>query len=121
MLNNTQLSRPLSHYAKPANTALTTIYTVPDRHTAQLTCLHIANTHTGNTSFSMEIASVRLGVTMYIYDEVVIPSKSILTVDTLHLYLGPGDVIKVTSSVANNLAVTISLDEQYDPNKTHGA
>ena len=121
MLKNKYHSRPLTYYAQPTNTALTTIYTVPAKHTAQLMGLHVDNMSTsGNTAFSMEIDSVRLGDTMHIYTNVAVHHETTLTVDTLHLYLGPGDVIKVSSGAANKLAVTISVDEHYDPNKTNG-
>ncbi len=121
MLSNKYHSRPLTYYAEPTTTALTTIYTVPTKHTAQLMCLQVTKLSTsGNANFTMDIESVRLNDTMHIYHDIVVSHGTALTVDTLHLYLGPGDVIKVSSSVANALAVTLSLDEHYDPNATHG-
>jgi len=119
MINYKKHARPVTYYSKPSTLGLTLIYTVPDHHTSELLCLHVANTEAGVTLFSLEITNARTGEIMNVYDLVSMATQSVLTVDNLHIFLGPNDTVRIKSNVINKLAVLMSFNEIYDTNKTH--
>jgi len=118
-LNPKQFSRPVTYYKKLATTAMTVMYTVPASYSSYLQCLHVCNEATGNVNFTMELVDASPSQTVSIYKNVIIAGKRYLTVDNLHLYLSPGDVIQVKAETADKLSISLSFDEQYDPNTTH--
>jgi len=120
-LNNKQFSRPRTYYKDLTTTAATAIYTVPTHHTAHIECIHLANVGSGNTNVHIHVVSAAQSLTMDLFHLVTIASHGYLTIDNLPLYLGPGDVVQVTADAANRITATISMDELYDPNNTHGA
>ena len=118
-LNPKQFSRPTTYHKKLATTAMTVMYTVPASYNSYLHCVHICNEGTSNVNFTMELVDASPIQTLSIYKNVIIAGKAYLTVDNLHLYLSPGDVIQVKAETADKLSVSLSFDEQYDPNTTH--
>jgi hypothetical protein len=119
-LNNKQFSKPRTYYTDLPTTAPTVLYTVPAQHTASVQCIHLVNVGAGNSKVDVHVISAELGLTMHLFHLVTIASKGYLTIDNLPLYLGPGDVVQVTADAADHITATISMDEIYDPNSTHG-
>jgi len=119
-VNMSKASTARTYHSPLTTTASTAIYTVPVSHTAKVECIHLTNVGAGNATFHLHVVSAALGLTMHLFHLVTIASKGYLTIDKLPLNLGSGDVIQVTADTANHIAVTISLDESYDPNSTHG-
>jgi quercetin dioxygenase-like cupin family protein len=118
-LNPKQFSRPTTYHKKLSTTAMTVMYTVPANFSSHLQCMHVCNEGTSNVHFTMELVDAAPSQTISLYHSVIIAGKAYLTVDNLHLYLSPGDVIQVQAETANKLSVSLSFDEQYDPNTTH--
>ena len=110
---------PRTYHSYLTTTANTVVYTTPARHSAAVQCIHLANIGAGNATFHLQVVSVALGLTMDLFHLVTIASKGYLTIDTLPLNLGAGDVIQVTADSANHITVTVSLDESYDSNSTN--
>lgn len=118
-LNPKQFSRPTTYHKKLSTTAMTVMYTVPANFSSHLQCMHVCNESTSNVHFTMELVDASPSQTISLYHNVIIAGKAYLTVDNVHIYLSPGDVIQVQAETADKLSVSLSFDEQYDPNTTH--
>ena len=119
-MNTSKAFTSRTYHTALTTTASTAVYTVPVNHTANVQCIHLTNVGSGNATFHVHVVSVALGLTMHLFHLVTIASKGYLTIDSLPLNLGAGDVVQVTADTADHIAVTISADEIYDPNSTHG-
>lgn len=118
-INQKFYSRPVTIYKMLTTTAKTNIGTIPLNFNGNVTMVHFANLGTGSINVDFEVFSPILNDTIRLFCGTSISSGGFLTLADFSLYLCPGDIFKVTSSSANDLAVTISYDAIFDPNGTH--
>ena len=94
-----------------ADTAMT-VYTVPSTTTAIVVSLNLANISNSLISVNVQVDKAT-GNDVYIAKSVPIPTGGALELMTGNKYvLETGDVLKVTSSVANSLDSMLSIMEQ---------
>lgn len=108
---NTFKSKTFTGASTAANTAMT-VYTVPSSTTAIVVGLNLANISNGLISVSVQVDKVSAN-DVYIAKDVPIPTGGSLELMTGNKYvLETGDIIKVTSTVANSLDSMLSVMEQ---------
>lgn len=108
---NTFKSKTFTGASTAANTAMT-VYTVPSTTTAIVIGLNLANI--SNTLISVDVqVDKATGNDVYVAKSVPIPTGGSLELMTGNKYvLETGDIIKVTSNVANSLDSMLSIMEQ---------
>lgn len=108
---NTFKSKTFTGASTSANTAMT-VYTVPSTTTAIVVSLNLANISNGLISVDVQVDKA-IGNDVYIAKAVPIATGGSLELMTGNKYvLETGDVLKVTSSVANSLDSMLSIMEQ---------
>jgi hypothetical protein len=108
---NTFKSKTFTGASTNADTAMT-VYTVPSTTTAIVVSLNLANITNGLISVDVQVDKA-IGNDVYIAKAVPIPAGGALELMTGNKYvLETGDVLKVTSSVANSLDSMLSIMEQ---------
>lgn len=108
---NTFKSKSFNGSSTNANTAMT-VYTVPSSTTTIVIGLNLANISNALISIDVQIDK-SVGDTVYIAKSVPIPTGGSLELMTGNKFvLETGDVISVTSSVANSLDSMLSIMEQ---------
>ncbi len=108
---NTFKSKSFNGSSTAANT-LMTVYTVPSTTTAIVIGLNLANI--SNSLISVNVQVIKsVGDDIYVAKSVPIPTGGALELMTGNKYvLETGDIIKVSSSVANSLDSMLSIMEQ---------
>ena len=101
------------------STSQTTIYTVPNNHSAVVKALIIANTDTSNRNIDLKWYHADDATTHSILEGHQITGSNFEAVlnDNVPLYLHAGDILYVTAATANTIVTTISVEEYYDPNR----
>jgi len=101
------------------STSQTTIYTVPNNHSAVVKALIIANTDTSNRNIDLKWYHADDATTHSILEGHQITGSNFEAVlnDNVPLYLHAGDILYVTAATANTIVATISVEEYYDPNR----
>jgi len=101
------------------STSQTTIYTVPNNHSAVVKALIIANTDTSNRNIDLKWYHADDASTHSILEGHQITGSNFEAVlnDNVPLYLHAGDILYVTAATANTIVTTISVEEYYDPNR----
>ena len=101
------------------STSQTTIYTVPNNHSAVVKALIIANTDTSNRNIDLKWYHADDATTHSILEGHQISGSNFEAVlnDNVPLYLHAGDILYVTAATANTIVTTISVEEYYDPNR----
>ena len=101
------------------STSQTTIYTVPNNHSAVVKALIIANTDTSNRNIDFKWYHADDATTHSILEGHQISGSNFEAVlnDNVPLYLHAGDILYVTAATANTIVTTISVEEYYDPNR----
>jgi hypothetical protein len=96
----------------PDSTSPAVLYTAdPVVFGAQLVFVHVANVSAASAAFTIEwVKSGDVAGTALAY-EVDLPANGYATLDLKGFALGRGDAIRFTSSVADALAVTLTLKE----------
>jgi hypothetical protein len=108
---NTFKSKTFTGASTNADTAMT-VYTVPSTTTAIVVSLNLANISNSLISVNVQVDKAT-GNDVYIAKAVPIPTGGALELMTGNKYvLETGDVLKVTSSVANSLDSMLSIMEQ---------
>jgi hypothetical protein len=108
---NTFKSKTFTGASTNANTAMT-VYTVPSTTTAIVVSLNLANISNSLISVNVQVDKAT-GNDVYIAKSVPIPTGGALELMTGNKYvLETGDILKVTSSVANSLDSMLSIMEQ---------
>jgi len=94
---------------KPANTTLTTLYTVPGSTEAVISSIIVANLTTAVATFriSIAVAGAADDLKQYIYYDISIPGKDSF-VATLGISLSATDLIRVKTDTADALAFTVT-------------
>lgn len=104
-------SKSFNGSSTASNTAMT-VYTVPSSTTAIVIGLNLANISNSLISIDVQIDK-NVGDTVYVAKSVPIPTGGSLELMTGNKFvLEAGDVISVTSSVANSLDSMLSIMEQ---------
>lgn len=100
-------------------TSQTTMYTVPNNHSAIVKALLVANTDTSNRNVTIEWYHADDASTHSILEGHQITGSNFEAIfnDNVPMYLHEGDILYVTATTANTLVVTISVEEYYDPNR----
>ncbi len=108
---NTFKSKSFNGSSTAADT-LMTVYTVPSTTTAIVIGLNLANI--SNSLISVNVQVIKsVGDDIYVAKSVPIPTGGALELMTGNKYvLETGDIIKVSSSVANSLDSMLSIMEQ---------
>ena len=101
------------------STSQTTIYTVPNNHSAVVKALIIANTDSSNRNIDLKWYHADDATTHSILEGHQITGSNFEAVlnDNVPLYLHAGDILYVTAATANTIVTTISVEEYYDPNR----
>lgn len=101
------------------STSQTTIYTVPNNHSAIVKALIIANTDPSNRNIDLKWYHADNATTKSILEGHQITGSNFEAVlnDNVPLYLHAGDILYVTAATANTIVTTISVEEYYDPNR----
>jgi hypothetical protein len=101
------------------STDQTTIYTVPNNHSAIVKALIIANTDSSNRNIDLKWYHADDATTHSILEGYQITGSNFEAVlnDNIPLYLHAGDILYVTAATANTIVTTISVEEYYDPNR----
>jgi hypothetical protein len=101
------------------STNQTTIYTVPNNHSAVVKALIIANTDTSNRNIDLKWYHADDATTHSILEGHQVTGSNFEAVlnDNVPLYLHAGDILYVTAATANTIVTTISVEEYYDPNR----
>jgi len=101
------------------STSQTTIYTVPNNHSAVVKALIIANTDTSNRNIDLKWYHADDASTHSILEGHQISGSNFEAVlnDNVPLYLHAGDILYVTAATADTIVTTISVEEYYDPNR----
>jgi len=101
------------------STDQTTIYTVPNKHSAVVKALIIANTDSSNRNIDLKWYHADDATTHSILEGHQITGSNFEAVlnDNIPLYLHAGDILYVTAATANTIVTTISVEEYYDPNR----
>ena len=101
------------------STSQTTIYTVPNNHSAVVKALIVANTDTSNRNIDLKWYHADDATTHSILEGHQISGSNFEAVlnDNVPLYLHAGDILYVTAATANTIVTTISVEEYYDPNR----
>ena len=101
------------------STDQTTIYTVPNNHSAIVKALIIANTDSSNRNIDLKWYHADDATTHSILEGHQITGSNFEAVlnDNVPLYLHAGDILYVTAATANTIVTTISVEEYYDPNR----
>lgn len=101
------------------STDQTTIYTVPNNHSAIVKALIIANTDSSNRNIDLKWYHADDATTHSILEGHQITGSNFEAVlnDNIPLYLHAGDILYVTAATANTIVTTISVEEYYDPNR----
>jgi hypothetical protein len=108
---NTFKSKTFAGGSTSANTAMT-VYTVPSTTTSIIVGLNLANIANSMIAIDVQIDKAT-GDDVYIAKSVPIPTGGSLELMTGNKYvLETGDVLKVTSTVANSLDSILSVMEQ---------
>jgi hypothetical protein len=108
---NTFKSKTFTGASTAANTSMT-VYTVPASTTAIVVSLNLANISNAMISVNVQVDKVSAN-DVYIAKSVPIPTGGSLELMTGNKYvLETGDVLKVTSTVANSLDSMLSIMEQ---------
>lgn len=104
-------SKTFTGSATAANTSMT-VYTVPSATTAIVVGLNLANISNSLITISVQVDKVTAN-DVYIAKNVPIPTGGSLELMTGNKYvLETGDIITVTSTVANSLDSMLSVMEQ---------
>jgi hypothetical protein len=100
-------------------TTQTTVYTVPNNHSAVIKALLVANTDSATRSIDLQWYHEDANSTKNILVGHSIDGGSFEAVfnDTVPIYLHAGDILYVTAATANTIVVTVSVEEYYDPNR----
>ena len=101
------------------STDQTTIYTVPNKHSAIVKALIIANTDSSNRNIDLKWYHADHATTHSILEGYQITGSNFEAVlnDNIPLYLHAGDILYVTAATADTIVTTISVEEYYDPNR----
>lgn len=100
-------------------TTQTTVYTVPNNHSAVIKALLVANTDTANRTITLEWYHKDDNTTKSILVGHSVTGSSFEAVfnDNVPIYLHAGDILYATAAIANTMVITVSVEEYYDPNR----
>ena len=95
-------------------TTTTNVYTVPASTTATVIGLTVSNTTASNVTTDVEITDTSSGTTVFIVKAASVPVGGALVPigGEQKIVLETSDIVKVTSSAAASLDVTVSILEQ---------
>ena len=97
----------------------TTVYTVPNNHSAVVKALILANTDSANRTITLQWYHKDTNTTkpILVGHSIVGGNFEAVFNDTIPIYLHAGDILYVTAATANTIVVTVSVEEYYDPNR----
>ena len=112
-------SKFFSNSVDLTTTSQTTVYTVPNNHSAIIRALLLANTDSANRDIDLKWYHKDTASTKSILEGHAISGGTFEAVfnDNVPFYLHAGDILYVTAATANTIIATVSVDEYYDPNR----
>ena len=95
-------------------TSTTSVYTVPAATTATIIGLTVSNTTGSKATTDVQVTDTSAGTTVYLVKAANVPVGGALVPigGEQKIVLETGDALKVTSSAASSLDVTVSILEQ---------
>ena len=94
------------------------VYTCPNFYDAIVTFLHISNGAASTNNVSIQWYHKEADAYYTIVDNKSIPGQDVYNrITSDRLYLHAGDKITAFNGGGNNLGVTVSVEEHYNPNR----
>jgi hypothetical protein len=94
----------------------TVVYTCPDRFTAKVVLVFIANGTNGNTSVGLKWDDASNGASPYnLLTQYTISSYNFLKLSEGYLVLNAGDTLIVKTASESVIDAVVSVEEYYDP------
>ncbi len=98
------------------DTSVGTIVTIPDSFQAHLNMVFVSNLHNATNAVTLFIDKPSPTDDVYIYNGTNISSKENLILDNNVIFvLGPGDIIKASTSGSGNMEVVVTFELVYSP------
>ena len=100
-------------------TSDTDIYVVPNNFSSHVEHFFISNNNTSNIDYTLKFYHADDNTTHTLLNNHAVAGKgmeSVFTVDK-PIYLHAGDKLIVAAGTANQLVVTVSVEEFFDPNR----
>ena len=99
-----------------SDTSLTTVYTCPTNFTARIKEVWITNVDGSNAAdITLKWTDTSASATYAIVSTKSVAADSYVQLADTHIFLEAGDVFKAQASAANDLTVSIFIEEQIKP------
>ena len=101
-----------------ANTDLTTVYTCPSNIVGVIKEIIVCNVDgSASADITLKITDTSATTTFSIVSTKTVANDDFLRIDTANIALEQGDILKAQASAANDLEVSVFIEEHYDPTR----
>ncbi len=99
-----------------SDTNLTTVYTVPTNFTAIVKDIFLTNVDgTSAVDATLKYTDTSASATFSLVSTKSVPADDFLRIEDANIFLEEGDILKAQAGAANDLEVTVFVEEIYKP------
>jgi|TARA_A100001515_G_scaffold40464_2_gene31801 hypothetical protein len=99
-----------------SNTNLTAVYTVPTNFTAIVKDIFLTNVDgTSAVDATLKYTDTSASATFSLVSTKSVPADDFLRIEDANIFLEEGDILKAQAGAANDLEVTVFVEEIYKP------